>query len=81
MNNTEKTQKRHRKDAEKTQKRRRKDAELSNEYWRLQQLNASPEMELGILKKCPPIRRKRACYLCLYQMNLSPNADIKTSSS
>ena len=45
----------------------RKDAELSNEYWRLKELNASPKIEFRILKKCAPTRRKRACYLCLYE--------------
>lgn len=41
----------------------RKDTALSNEYRRLKELNASLEIEFSILKKCPPTRRKRACYL------------------
>ena len=32
----------------------RKDTGLSNEYWRLKGLNASPEIEFKILKKYPP---------------------------
>ena len=43
----------------------RKDTELYKEYWRLQKLNASPEIEFSILGKFPPNRRKGACYLCL----------------
>lgn len=48
-------------------KQHRKETELSNEYWRLKELNASPEIDISFLKKYPPTRIKGACYLCIYQ--------------
>ena len=43
----------------------RTDTELSKEYWRLKELNAEPQIEFKILKKCPPTRRTGTCFLCL----------------
>ena len=43
----------------------RTDTELSNEYWKLKQLNANPVIKFYIKKKCPPTKRKGSCFLCL----------------
>ena len=43
----------------------RTDTELSNEYWKLKQLNANPVIKFYIKKKCLPTKRKGSCFLCL----------------
>ena len=46
-------------------KKYQKDTELSNEYWRLKELNAQPKVTFYIKKRCPPTKRTGSCYLCL----------------
>ena len=43
----------------------RRDTELSKKYWRLKKLEANPEVQLHILKRCRPTKRTGICNLCL----------------
>ena len=43
----------------------KKETELSNEFWRLKELNAQPKVVFYIKRRCPPTKRKGPCQLCL----------------
>ena len=45
----------------------KKDTELSNEFWRLKELNAQPKVTFSIFRKCVPTKRNGPCYLCLHE--------------
>ena len=45
--------------------KQRTDTELSKECWRLKELNAQPQIQLYILKRCRPTKRTTICYLRL----------------
>ena len=48
----------------------RTNTQLSKEYWRLQELNAQPQVQFYISKKCRTTKRTGICYLCLNEKQL-----------
>ena len=43
------------------------ETELSNEFWRLKELNAEPKVTFSIFRRCPKTKRNGPCYLCLHE--------------
>ena len=45
-----------------------KETELSNEFWKIKELNGEPKVTFSIIKKCHPYEPSSAkCYLCLHE--------------